>query len=431
MKASKTTTPDDQPARPRASAVWSPTTKLIVGLSLVTLLGFLLVRFRDVIGPLLFAFVLAYVLRPLVNAIVERVGLRWGTAVNLIYIVFLALVIGFVAVTGVALYGQIDSLIGVLTEFTNELPRFVAELSSSEEILIVPLTGERIVVGEFIANQNIDLLAIVEQALNFLQPILGQAGGLVGTIATSAFGVIGWSFFIFFSSYFILSDAGQFPDRLAKIDLPGAMDDVERMARELNRTWNAYLRGQVLLSLLVGVIYFVLLLTLGVKNALALALLAGLARFVPYVGQWVTSGTIAVSAFLQSGNHFGMEALGYAVLVTVVVLVMDQIVDSIIGPRIFSSALGVHPAALLVMAIIAASLFGFIGLILAAPVLASVQLFLRYIMRKMVDLNPWPEPEAEDENFLAAIAALPRDGWNRARNALHNLLKRRTPRDDG
>jgi len=53
-------------------------------------------------------------------------------------------------------------------------------------------------------------------------------------------------------------------------------------------------------------------------------------------------------------------------------------------------------------------------------------LFLRYVLRKMVDLDPWPDPEPEDENFLRAIAAVPRDVWR----WLKNHLPRRTSRDD-
>ena len=59
--------------------------------------------------------------------------------------------------------------------------------------------------------------------------------------------------------------------------------------------------------------------------------------------------------------------------------------------------LGVHPAAVLVAAIIAANLIGIIGLVLAAPVLATINLVGRYVVRKMFDLDPWPEPEIEPE----------------------------------
>ncbi len=85
-------------------------------------------------------------------------------------------------------------------------------------------------------------------------------------------------------------------------------------------------------------------------------------------------------------------------MVVVAAVVLDQIFDNLVTPRIYGQALGIHPAAVLVAAVIAASLLGLIGLLLAAPVLASLQLFAFYAFRKMLDLDPWPMPEKTDED---------------------------------
>jgi predicted PurR-regulated permease PerM len=73
--------------------------------------------------------------------------------------------------------------------------------------------------------------------------------------------------------------------------------------------------------------------------------------------------------------------------------VIDQVFDNIINPRIMSNALKVHPAAVLVSAIIAANLFGILGVVVAAPILATAALLWNYIMRKLLDLDPFPEKE--------------------------------------
>jgi hypothetical protein len=67
----------------------------------------------------------------------------------------------------------------------------------------------------------------------------------------------------------------------------------------------------------------------------------------------------------------------------------DSIFDNIISPKFMGSSLKVHPAAVLLTAVIAANIIGFIGLIVAGPVLATLQLLGRYILRKMFDLDPW------------------------------------------
>jgi predicted PurR-regulated permease PerM len=161
----------------------------------------------------------------------------------------------------------------------------------------------------------------------------------------------------------------------------------------LGKTWNSFLRGQLILSILIIISYYILLNILGTRAALAISLLAGLARFIPYLGPLVTWIVTAIVAFAQAGNYFGLEPLQYAILVLLACLILDQIFDNLVGPRILGETLGVHPAGVLVAAIIVARLIGIIGLILAAPTLATLNILGRYILRKMFDQDPWPEVE--------------------------------------
>jgi predicted PurR-regulated permease PerM len=72
-------------------------------------------------------------------------------------------------------------------------------------------------------------------------------------------------------------------------------------------------------------------------------------------------------------------------------VIVDQIFDNLVSPRILGQALGVNPAAVLIAAIVMTNLIGIIGLLLAAPVLATLKLLGTYTIRKMLDLDPWPE----------------------------------------
>ena len=78
-----------------------------------------------------------------------------------------------------------------------------------------------------------------------------------------------------------------------------------------------------------------------------------------------------------------------------VALLFDQLLDGFITPRIMAQALSVHPAAILVSALVLADLLGVLGIIVAAPMLATFVLFGRYTMRKMLDQPPWPEQKIE------------------------------------
>jgi predicted PurR-regulated permease PerM len=81
------------------------------------------------------------------------------------------------------------------------------------------------------------------------------------------------------------------------------------------------------------------------------------------------------------------------ILVLGLAWLLDQIFDQYVQPRFMGRSLRIHPAAILIAAIIAFQWLGIIGLVLAAPVLATVTLFFRYALRKLFDLDPWPKEE--------------------------------------
>jgi len=384
------------------SPIWSSTTKLVVALTLVTAVAALFVRFNNLIGPLLITFILSYLLHPLASRLHEKTKLSWRGSVNLIYLVFILVIAYLSTLSGVAAVDQFQSLIGVVQNFAANLPTLLQNLST-QVYNIGPFEFDFAQLESQLFDQlGLDFVALGEQVLNALQPLLGGAGSLLGTLASSALSTVGWGAFVLVISYFILADAGQFPDFFQNIELLGYDADIRRLGRELGRIWNAFMRGQLLLIGLIVLTSFMLMSILGVRNALGLAFLAGLAKLVPYVGPLVAGITTALVAFFQGGNYLGIEpAMVYATVVVVSAVVLDQIFDNLVTPRIYGQTLGVHPAAVLVAALIAASLLGVIGLLFAAPVLASLQLFVFYALRKMLDLDPWlfPEKSAADAVF--------------------------------
>ncbi len=366
------------------SPQWSSTTKLVVGLTFIAIVAALLVNFRGIIGPLILAFILAYALHPLADRICRVSGLSWTASVNVVFLILVALLLTVFTLTGLAVAQQLQSLVRFVQTIVTELPFFVENLSTQVYTF-----------GPFQLDfAQFDLETVANQLLDIVQPLLGQVGNLVRTFATGAVGVLGWGLFILLIAYFVLADSGRwFPDALVSIEIPGHQVDIRRLGRELGRIWNAFLRGQIVLFLLTVLLAAALMTVLGVRLALGLSLLAGLARFVPYVGPltvWIVTGLVA---FFQESNYLGLAPLQYALLVVLGQLVLDQVFDNYLSPRMMGQTLGVHPAAVLVSAIIATNLIGLVGLLLAAPVLATFQLFGRYALRKMLDLDPWPEPE--------------------------------------
>lgn len=374
------------------SASWGSTTKLLIGLVIVGIVAFLLYRFSNLITPLLMVFVLAYLLHP-VNALIAR-GLRlsWKASVNILYLIILLSLIGLLTWGGVGLVGQIQSLIVSVQDIVANLPTYVEQLST-RTFAFGPFTLDM---------QTLDLNALSQQVLSFVQPLLGRTGSLVGALASGAAEIFGWMVFVLIVSYFVMIESSGLRRDLFKIDIPGYTEDFTRLGNELSRIWNAFLRGQIIVFLIAVTIYSILLPILGVRYALGIALMAGLAKFLPYIGPAITWVVMALVTFFQTNHPFGMSALAYMAMVVIITSVIDQIIDSFITPRIMASTLKVHPAAVLVAALIAANLLGILGVVIAAPFLASFTLLGKYTMRKLFDLDPWPEAEEQPAPPLGA-----------------------------
>jgi predicted PurR-regulated permease PerM len=398
---------NDQTPAP-TSPRWGSTTKMIVGLTGVAAIAALLIQFREIIGPLILALILVFLLHPVIARLSTLLKIKWRTAVNVIYLLLLLMLLGSFTATGFAIVQQAISLVNTVERFVTDLPALVADLSK-----------QVYVIGPFTLDlSQFDLANLAQQVLNVVQPLLGRAGSLVTTLAGGAASAFGWGLFILLASYFLLSEYRVVSGQLVNIDIPGYNADVARLGRELGKTWNAFLRGQLVISFLVIIVYALLLTILGVRLTLAIALMAGAARFVPWIGPLITWTVTALVAFLQPSNYFGLPEIQYTILVLVSCLLVDQIFDNLIVPRLLGQTLGVHPAGVLIAAIVVTNLIGFIGLVLAAPLLATLNLVGRYVIRKMFDLPPWPEEEEPE------VVELPWSRLVRRLQALRRLRRR-------
>ncbi|OGO26860.1 MAG: hypothetical protein A2W33_00665 [Chloroflexi bacterium RBG_16_52_11] len=376
----------DQPGVPPSSSpAWSSTTKLVIALTIVAAAAAFVVRLRFIIGPLLLSLVLAYLFYPLASFLQRRLRFSWNMAVAAIYVFVIILLLGLLTLGGVGLVQQVQSVVTVVQDGLNALPDLIANFS-----------GQLYQFGPFkIDFRSLDLNKFSQQVLNMVQPLLSRTGTILGTVAGSTVNFLGWTLFVLLVSYFVLAESGGLRDRIITLQIPGYAQDFSRLGRELERIWNAFLRGQIIIFILAVIVYTILLSFLGVRYSIGLAFLAGLARFVPYIGPAANWVVLVLVAYFQDFKLFGLEPFYYALLVLGMALVVDQIFDNYISPRVLSQALKVHPAAVLVAAIVAANLLGILGVVVAAPILATFTLLWNYIMRKMLDLNPWLEMETK------------------------------------
>src|SRR4026209_1663032 len=288
----------------------SPATQLLVGLVIVGIVAFLLNRFATLITPLLLIFILAYLLHPLTSGISRGLRISWRAAVNLLYLGILIILIGLITLGGVGLVQQVQSLIGVIQDFVTNLPTYVENISTQVYQF-----------GPFKLDMktiDLDLNTISQQLLSFLQPLLGRTGNIVAALAGGAAEVLGWTFFVLLVSYFVMAESSGLQSDLFKVEVPGYTEDLRRLGNELSRIWNAFLRGQIFIFALALVIYIIVLSLLGVRYALGLALMAGLAKFLPYIGPAITWVVMALVTFFQPDKLFDLQAWVYTTIVVTI-----------------------------------------------------------------------------------------------------------------
>ena len=366
--------------QPPDSPHWGSTAKLVVSLSVVIALGALLVRFEAIIVPVLMAFVLAYLLHPLVAFLERKLHFSWGLGVSLIYVLIILILLSLLTWGGVGLVGQIQNLIVAVQNYINDLPNFIESLSHK----VVMLGPFRFDLSKF------DWSIIGQQILSYVQPALGKLGGVVGTLAGGAATTLGWTVFVLVVSFFLLLESSGMRHGILHFDIPGYTGDIHKISRHLGRIWNAFLRGQVIIFLSKVISYTILLSILGIHYAIPLALIGGFAGFLPYVGAAINYIVIGLVTYFQGANPYGLAPLTYTIVAIVVALLIDQVHDNLVSPRLMGQTLKVHPAFVLIAALIAFNLLGIFGIVIAAPLLATLQLFGRYTMRKMLDEEPWP-----------------------------------------
>jgi len=401
---------------PTTSPRWGSMTKLVVALTFIAIIAWLLSRFQSLIPPLLMAFILSYLLYPVASFMKGKMLFSWRAAVGTIYLLLLGLLLSLLTVGGLGLVQQIQSLIRLVQSSLVELPNLVNN--------IVDWLQTRSPIP--IDLNTVDINALTDQLLSVVQPLLGQTGQLLGTVASGAAQFFGWAIFILLVSFFVLSESGGFRGSIIKLQVPGYNEDISRLGRELGRIWNAFLRGQVIVFFMTVIVYFIMLSVLGLRYAIGLAFLAGLARFLPYIGPAINWVILVLVAYFQPFKLFGMEPLIYTLLVVILALIIDQIFDNLVSPRIMADVLKVHPAGVLVMALVAANLLGILGVVIAAPILATLKLFGQYVLRKMFDQDPWPEVESDTRarTIQSALARL-RGLYQRAEDNAIDIFRRK------
>ena len=207
----------------------------------------------------------------------------------------------------------------------------------------------------------------------------GAASTLLGYVSRSGFALLGWLANIALLpvlSFFFLRDWDLIVGRIGLLVPRDHFDTVRRLALESNEVLGGFLRGQMLVMLILGLLYALGLWLVGLDLGLLIGLLAGLLTFVPYLGPAFIVLFGGIAALVQFGDWQHLAGVG-------VVFAVGQLVESfVLTPMLVGDRIGLHPMAVIFAVMAGGTLFGFLGMLLALPVAAVVNVLLRYTQER-------------------------------------------------
>jgi predicted PurR-regulated permease PerM len=345
------TTPLDDIARFLRRLQWA---------AMIAIAGWLLWLLAPVLTPFAIAALLGWLGDPVVDRMEAR-GRSRGTAVAIVFVVMTLALLAVMLVLVPALERQIVTLV-------QSIPHYRDWVVGTAVPWVESRTGLQL-------QAWLDLDHLVELARTHWQRAGGFAATMLGYLSRSGFALIGLLANVVLLpvlTFFFLRDWDLLIDRAASLVPRAHLPVVARLAKESSDVLGAFLRGQFLVMLILGVMYGVGLWLVGLDLGILIGLTSGLLTFVPYLGP--TSGIVLglVAALVQFGDWQHMAGV-------LVVFGIGQIIESyVLTPKLVGDRIGLHPMAVIFAVLAGGQLFGFLGMLLALPVAAVVNVLLRY-----------------------------------------------------
>ena len=406
------------------STSWSTATKYFVSAALF--LGFLGIIYisSSSLSTIIFAALLTFIVHPIIKFFQRRFKLRRGGATLITYLLVLALIILIPIliipeiVEAVQFIGRIDfvELAQNLSEWLElqaqaiaTLPIVGSSLASSLNELARILGGIGSETPQSTSSIDVSFQNIggrLTQTINFLVAVFGPLISIATTIV----------FTLLISLHMSLS-IEMIKDGIQKLIPPAYKTEIIGLIRQVILIWKSFLRGQMSLMVVVGVIVYLGNLILGTPQALVLGILAGLLEVIPSLGPIIATIPAVILALFFGSSHLPVENWVFALIVIAFYVLVQVIENQLLVPYILGDAVDLPPLIVIIGVVIGGSAFGLLGVFLATPVISTGREIFMYLYDKILEPPPEPEIIEEKPSLMEAIrgfaARLPRPNFKR------------------
>jgi predicted PurR-regulated permease PerM len=229
--------------------------------------------------------------------------------------------------------------------------------------------------------------------------------------------------FTFLASIYMSLDALALHDAILRAVPVRFRPESSILLNRIERTWNAFLRGELTLILFIGTIDWLGLTILGIPGAPYLGIISGLLEIVPNIGPVVATIPAVIVAILQGSIYLHVSPLFLALLVIAFYTLVQQFENNLIVPRVLGKAMNLPPLVVMIGALVGAEVGGMLGVMLATPLIATMREIVSYIYRKILGENPFP-PEEEAQTPEAPLPNKTLEWRKRAMRIFERIAKR-------
>lgn len=325
--------------------------------------------FSSILLIVFLAWLLAFVISPLVRTLNERVGLPRGISAAVAYLVAL-IALGFVLFSlGAAITAQVG-------ELTRTFPQTAARIEETLGSWQQSLDLERF---------GIDLVGIFASAQAGVGSLAGSALAQAQAIVGATIGAVGSFILILILSLYMVVDSDRILNRLNRIVPNRYKDELRIFEATVARAFGGFLRAQLILMALQWLLVAIVWIVFGVPYVFLIATLSALAMFIPIFGPPLALLPPIAAAWIYASSDF--------LVITILLVAVQTVAVNWLQPRLMHGALGMHPILVLVGLLIGAQVAGVWGALFGIPVIAVLNVFLNYFLWSEVPNVALPEDE--------------------------------------